>query len=406
MATGRMYEVTKNEVQAYKLVSRRRRLAKKNGMGVVAIMGVSNGKGAYARHVGDDFDKEEKDTMATKKTKTKAKVKAKAKRRVRRKKSVAAKKPVARKVRKTRKPARKVARKVARKPARKVARKPAKKVIRKTKKGSRKNLVKNATEGFVKVAKSLAMPAAYGTGGFVAHSVLTDIVAGVVKNAGVATASQSIAAVAVALAGMFAASKIPAVKGQLTPIATGMAVSAVRQIVKEFAPEAAAKVGLGALVGSAKDFEPRYHLGEYYEQTSGLGNILEASAGFGASPILEASAGVGEYFSNDMAQVSTGEYFANQLQVQGYGDYEVQPQFQSATAGVGVIEGVLPTDNMDSTFNMMEAAAGLGSAMATGPSPTDQSTYVPYERALAVTSSNSDAPAGIFDIGGSNGILS
>lgn len=299
---------------------------------------------------------------------------------------------------KTRKVARKAAkktRKVARKPAKKTrkvakkSRKPARKAARRVKRNARmfrRNPMLATVQSYIK-------PGLFALGGFVAHSVLTSLVADFASSRlGLKAGSRSLSAAATALAGGWVAAKYA--KANAQEIIVGMAVSLARTVIAEFAPTVAPKLGLSGtrMVGTAADFAPRYSVGEYYQAT-------------GALP-MEAAAGTGEYFSSNMFPVSgAGEYFLPSMSVQGYGDYEVQPGFSSSTAGIGVAEGVLPTDDMDATFNMMEAAAGIG-AYAGGPSPAPVSTYIPHERALTVGNKAEDTTAGIFDIGGSNGVLS
>lgn len=55
MAVGRLFKISKNEIGRYELPRRPRmrriRKTRRNGMGVTAIMGISNGRGAWARHL-------------------------------------------------------------------------------------------------------------------------------------------------------------------------------------------------------------------------------------------------------------------------------------------------------------------------------------------------------------------
>jgi len=152
----------------------------------------------------------------------------------------------------------------------------------------------------------------------------------------------------------------------------------------------------------------------FYQAQAGLGSpFYQAQAGFGG-PFIQAKAGYGEYFATPMQ--GTGEYFATDgsvspvsdfgeyvaqnLQVEGYGDYEVMPSYTPGADGFGYVnDGVNPGANMDNEFNIIEAAAGLGSNV------TAESDYIPTGFKGQVGDQESDKYAGVFDVGGPNGVF-
>lgn len=189
----------------------------------------------------------------------------------------------------------------------------------------------------------------------------------------------------------------------------GMVMSAGKALIAVLAPKATAGFGGPAFANQTA----RYALNPF-----GGSPFMQAQAGFGApfqqalaAPFYQAQAGfgeyvgqgTGEYVSNDgsLAPVSDfGEYVSSGLAVEGYGDYEVMPNYTPGADGFGAInDGVHPGSNMDHQFNIMEAAAGFGS------SPSGRSDYVPTVGASNVGSQESSPDAGIFDVGGPNGVF-
>jgi hypothetical protein len=144
--------------------------------------------------------------------------------------------------------------------------------------------------------------------------------------------------------------------------------------------------------------------GQFQQAQAGYGQFQQAQAGFG-----EYVQGTGEYVAQDgsMTPVSDfGEYVSQGINVQGYSDYEVMPEYQASADGFGYVnDGVHPNANMDSEFDIIEAAAGLGGGAALGPQPATASDYIPTVQSGGVASQGSNPDAGIFDVGGPNGVF-
>lgn len=153
--------------------------------------------------------------------------------------------------------------------------------------------------------------------------------------------------------------------------------------------------------------------GQFQQAAAGTGQFQQALA----QPFMQAQAGYGEYIQGtgeyvtqdgSMTPVSDfGEYVSSGISVQGYSDYEVMPEYTASADGFGYVnDGVHPGSNMDNEFNIIEAAAGLGaSGMATGPGARSASNYIPSVQAGMVGSQGSAPDAGIFDVGGPNGVF-
>jgi hypothetical protein len=156
-----------------------------------------------------------------------------------------------------------------------------------------------------------------------------------------------------------------------------------------------------------------------YQHNPFAGPFVQAQAGFGApfqqalaAPFYQAQAGFGEYYTGTGEYVSQdgaltpvsdlGEYVAQRLSVEGFADYEVLPQYTPGADGFGLVnDGVHPASNMDREFDIIEAAAGLGAA----PSATPRQDYVPTVQSGFVGNQESAPEAGIFDVGGNNGVF-
>lgn len=193
----------------------------------------------------------------------------------------------------------------------------------------------------------------------------------------------------------------------------GILASAGQAILMLIKPKAAAGFGY---VGSQPT--TRYVLnpfGQFVQASAGMGQFQQAQAGFG-----EYVQGTGEYVANDgsMMPVSDfGEYVSSGINVEGYSDYEVLPEYASGADGLGYVnDGVHPNANMDREFDIMEAAAGLGQnfmqaqagfggASLQGARPGMASDYIPTVQSGYVASQGSSPDAGIFDVGGPNGVF-
>lgn len=175
-----------------------------------------------------------------------------------------------------------------------------------------------------------------------------------------------------------------------------------------------ASAGFGAVnyAGTAARYVPAAGMGAFYQAQAGLGApfqqalaapFYQAQAGFGEY-VAQPLQGTGEYVAQDgsLAPVSDfGEYVANRLNVEGYGDYEVQGSYATGADGFGMVaDGVRPNANLDREFDVIEAAAGLGAA---GAAP--RSDYIPTVGSSNVSSGESAADSGIFDVGGPNGVF-
>lgn len=180
----------------------------------------------------------------------------------------------------------------------------------------------------------------------------------------------------------------------------GMVLAAGRAIYAVLKPAATAGFGGPAFSNQYA----RYALqGPFQQAMAGnfqqamAGGFQQAQAGFGEY------VGTGEYTSTDgnLSAVSDfGEYVTQGVAVEGYGDYEVSSSYRPGADGFGMVnEGVLPSANMDHEFNIMEAAAGFGA------SPSGRSDYVPTVGASNVGGQESSPDAGIFDVGGPNGVF-
>ncbi len=120
----------------------------------------------------------------------------------------------------------------------------------------------------------------------------------------------------------------------------------------------------GSAYGSYYEFQPHQMYngtGAYYEtpQMSGFGQVRQAAAGYGSSPMLtQAAAGYGASPMLTQAAAGTGEYIASG--VNGIGEYE---EVATSTQLMSVDEGIYPnTQTAEQALSIAEAAAGVGSA--------------------------------------------
>lgn len=288
----------------------------------------------------------------------------------------------------------------ARKGGRKAARRPAK-----ARRNYRRSARARANQAFTMV-KRLAKPAALVVGGIAAHRFLSSLASGFLTPFVSQTVASVVSNLGILALGGWAAPKFLGLNG--ATLTLGMAADSVISLLGDFFPAVKAKLGLGVASGSTYG---RYVL-------NGFGQpMMQAAAGFG-QPMLQAAAGpmgeyfnptgsMGEYVSNDLYPAGQfGEYVANSLDVQGYGDYEVTDAYGMSGSGY-VDDGVRPDGDLGREFAMMEAKAGVGQPFmqAAAGLPT-ASAYTPSQQAGMVRGSESSYDAGIFDIGGGNGILS
>lgn len=261
--------------------------------------------------------------------------------------------------------------------------------------------------------KALLAPGLGGIGGFAVHRLATNMV---VKGIGPALGAQAkyaepLAGLAVAVGEYYIASKVGMLQRVELPITIGAIISYAMMLVRDFFPDIAPRIGLGAVSST----RPVYRLGAmgqpWKEAAAGVGEYFPAS-------------GIGEYVSDgSLVPVSDfGEYVARNLDVRGYGDYEVSQQYDVGADGYGALDdGIRPDANLDREFNLMEAkagvgafveaAAGLGAARRMGhhgmgaTSPVKVSNYIPHSGASLVRTQESSESSGLFDIGGGNGVL-
>lgn len=260
-----------------------------------------------------------------------------------------------------------------------------------------------ANQMFARVT-ALAKPTAFLLGGIVAHRMLTNLASKFLEPMVSTKVANVVSNIGILALGAAASQKVLPANASL--LSMGMAVDAGLSIIGEMFPAAKQYLGLGILTEGTR---ARYVL-------NGFGQpILQAAAGMG-QPILQAAAGpvgeyydpMGEYVSNDVypSGGDFGEYVASNLDVQGYGDYEVEDTY-GMTGGGYMDDGVRPDGDLGQEFAMMEAKAGVGQPiMQAAAGLPSASTYLPHQQAGMVRHSESSYDAGIFDIGGGNGVLS
>ena len=239
---------------------------------------------------------------------------------------------------------------------------------------------------------ALGVPVLTGAGGYAVHRIGTSLVANLIAGFLPGTMGRIAAALATAAAGVYVANKF--LPKYAFNASIGMGLSTFGVAVKELVPSFADYTGFSGIPSAS--LLPRYSTGQYMQAAAG-NPFLQASAG---DPFLQAAAGeyysvpqLGEYFSQDMFNVpgAEGQFAMNKIDVQGdTGAYEFHDQFGAGATNLD--EGLAPGANMDSAFNFMEAAAGVG--------PASQSTYIPHERALPAGQSSTSTDEGIFDTGG------